>query len=509
MSYKIITSLPTNETIFNSIADTSAWFRGDIITMPITSDDYTSLSLNTTNITSGYIRTYKGSRVEYSLMRVISGDGSSYSSQISCHDYYYATSHNGNIGVPALIDEDSSLYSALLNRGVTFHNCGVMDIGEYKIDTLNNMTAETTDLFWFSSGYRTHHASVFYPIRNVYINGVLYKWVAPRQTDSYGHESGTSFSGSTVSMSTVYVAQEGDDSLRSLSLKSGDIIKLTEPYMLRCWSKWLNINTSRIWDNNYTIYSYNGVNELGKITEAPPISTIKITNAGVIEIRYSGEPDKIYTTTIDIPIVEDKTFIGLSLKPYTNIATIPSDSEEHEIVINGSTNFYLAYSKVNRPITEPFDMNLYQSTTELNRVDKTNYLTSTGVLSGVLREECSITEPSINIQLEGVPNFNYVYIPIFGRYYFVTNITSIKQNLWNISLEVDVLMTYKDSIYSLYGFIERNENEYNPEIIDTKRVVEQGFNVEEHTIQNSVFSANGSYVLNAFGCKTYIEEEQS
>lgn len=115
-----------------------------------------------------------------------------------------------------------------------------------------------------------------------------------------------------------------------------------------------------------------------------------------------------------------------------------------------------------------FDIELYRNTAEVNRVDKTDYLTRIDTLSGTLRDECSLLSPSIVYQSENVPTYNYVYIPIFNRYYYVTTLSSVGKNVWRMELNCDVLMSYKDSIFMLQGVIGRQENDFNDFLIDDK-----------------------------------------
>lgn len=113
-----------------------------------------------------------------------------------------------------------------------------------------------------------------------------------------------------------------------------------------------------------------------------------------------------------------------------------------------------------------FEINLYQNKAEISRVDKTDYLVSVGSISGYLREESSLIEPKLIIEYEEVPNFNYVYIAKFKRYYFVQEITSVRTRLFRITLKCDVLMSYKEKILNLNCYIARNEYEYNLDIQD-------------------------------------------
>lgn len=109
---------------------------------------------------------------------------------------------------------------------------------------------------------------------------------------------------------------------------------------------------------------------------------------------------------------------------------------------------------------------LYQNISEYNAVNKS--ITELTTLTGTLREESSIIDPIITISdIDSyVGSMNYAYIPEFNRYYFITNIESVRNNLWRVSFHVDVLYTYRAQIKSNSAIIERNENEYDLKLND-------------------------------------------
>ena len=138
-------------------------------------------------------------------------------------------------------------------------------------------------------------------------------------------------------------------------------------------------------------------------------------------------------------------------------------------------------------------LTLYKYSGELNKIDKSNRLVKLIDLQGFFREETSITRPSIVIEYGGSLNYikaedkyvlanglrltgaklndvivdcNYAYIEELHRYYYVKEIKSVNNRMWRIDLLTDVLMTYKDKILDSYCVIERQENEYDPLIID-------------------------------------------
>lgn len=108
---------------------------------------------------------------------------------------------------------------------------------------------------------------------------------------------------------------------------------------------------------------------------------------------------------------------------------------------------------------------LYQNNSEKMRIDKA--LEERYSIIGVLRNESSVVNPQMEVQLTGLPNANYAYIPDFNRYYFIDNIVSVRNNLWLISMTVDVLMSFKEQIISQRAYVTRTAH-YNE--IDLKRV---------------------------------------
>ena len=95
-----------------------------------------------------------------------------------------------------------------------------------------------------------------------------------------------------------------------------------------------------------------------------------------------------------------------------------------------------------------FTISLFKTASENNRVVKV--LTDEKQLSGELRNQTSVLNPTIRIESsDNISGYNYCYISEFGRYYYITDIVSVRTNCWVISLRCDVLMSYKDEIQSM------------------------------------------------------------
>lgn len=99
---------------------------------------------------------------------------------------------------------------------------------------------------------------------------------------------------------------------------------------------------------------------------------------------------------------------------------------------------------------------LYKNNSERNCVTKT--LSNPRTLNGTLRQETSIKTPIITIAGdENTPFFNYAYIEDFARYYFITDIKSIRTGIWEISFLCDVLMSFKNDILNAHAVIDQTQ----------------------------------------------------
>lgn len=146
-------------------------------------------------------------------------------------------------------------------------------------------------------------------------------------------------------------------------------------------------------------------------------------------------------------------------------------------------------------------LKLYRNTAENNRVDKTSYLTEVISIDGKLRDASSVLTPTIQMEfsddvgIQDFVGFNYAYIPDFGRYYFVQDVTVIRTNIMVVQLIVDPLMSFKTGILALSAYIERNENEYSDTLVDDAVPLERRKIVTEYTptagsYVNTVFNTN-------------------
>lgn len=79
----------------------------------------------------------------------------------------------------------------------------------------------------------------------------------------------------------------------------------------------------------------------------------------------------------------------------------------------------------------------------------------------LLKYDVDVYKPIIKIKKPLLNNCNYVYIEDFKRYYYITNKKSINNDVIELSLKCDVLMSFKNDILNSKGLIIKSENLIN------------------------------------------------
>lgn len=126
---------------------------------------------------------------------------------------------------------------------------------------------------------------------------------------------------------------------------------------------------------------------------------------------------------------------------------------------------------------------------------------ATRTVNGYLREPCSIMNPVFKIERfpsDASPqSFNYAYIGEFSRWYFVRDWTW-DRGLWQCSLEVDVLASFKTDIGNSQAYIDRCAYEYDGAITDKRYPATTDFDTERVNLAsswNGIAPSGGCYVL--------------
>lgn len=110
-----------------------------------------------------------------------------------------------------------------------------------------------------------------------------------------------------------------------------------------------------------------------------------------------------------------------------------------------------------------------------------------------------ILAPSVALNTGTYPgNYNYCYIPEFGRYYYCTFRFDVSTGLWWADCQVDAMASWRTQIGALSGYVLRSAAEWDGTIIDTMYPYTADTANESQAIAGASYDLeplNGSYVV--------------
>lgn len=115
----------------------------------------------------------------------------------------------------------------------------------------------------------------------------------------------------------------------------------------------------------------------------------------------------------------------------------------------------------------------------------------------------SLDRPTFTLSAD---SFDYNYAKMDDRYYFVTDIVSRNNDLWEVTCELDPLATFKSEILASTQFVSYSSVKSSDWLMDSRiPILSQGV-AHKTRIINPVLSRSGNYVLSvngANGCSLY------
>lgn len=139
------------------------------------------------------------------------------------------------------------------------------------------------------------------------------------------------------------------------------------------------------------------------------------------------------------------------------------------------------------------------------RKNSTLQPTLTASFDVVLKSATSLHTPTF--KYSGA-SFDYNYLKWGDRYYFITDVVSINNSLWDISAKLDVLATYKADILASTQFVLYSSSNSSIWLPDKRiPILASASTAYNDTSLNFLFTAGGFYVMTAVGksgCKTYM-----
>lgn len=142
--------------------------------------------------------------------------------------------------------------------------------------------------------------------------------------------------------------------------------------------------------------------------------------------------------------------------------------------------------------------NLYVNNSEKNAIRKN--LTRGDYYEGVILGETSLISPTFRIAAPFVAKYNYLYCPEFDRYYFISNITSVRNGLWDVECSVDVLMSFQNQILALKCIVDKQQGQFDSNVYlnDGSFVADSRVGLEVKNFPNG-FLKDGLLILVTIG----------
>lgn len=265
--------------------------------------------------------------------------------------------------------------------------------------------------------------------------------------------------------------------------------------------------------------SYIGLNDLPTITKVGGIFlgwyydsdfTNRVNEGDLIDSNTT-----IYAKWKDAYRVDFNTDGGTYCEPLINVDKITSLPTTQKTNFTFSGWYYdLAYTQevhINDSVTSNITVyakwiygggvyaTFYNNSAEKNRVDKYNFLSNPLTTVITLLRPTSIKNPIIDVEYSSTFDFNYIYIPTFNRFYYISEPIVLRKGLYRLECKVDVLMSFKNTILQQQAYISRQEFNHNDDVNDNELIVENEPEIKVKELIGSPFDnqeeVRTSYVI--------------
>lgn len=137
-------------------------------------------------------------------------------------------------------------------------------------------------------------------------------------------------------------------------------------------------------------------------------------------------------------------------------------------------------------------------TSASKRENSTKQLTMSASHECTFKNGCSMLNPTLLLELETSTFPNYTAFKIENRYYNITDVRSVRNNLFEVSGEVDVLATYKANILATTAYVIYDSTN-NTELPDNRLPMKTSKSVDVATAACPFVPDGGCFILSLTG----------
>lgn len=119
------------------------------------------------------------------------------------------------------------------------------------------------------------------------------------------------------------------------------------------------------------------------------------------------------------------------------------------------------------------------------------------IIACVMKTPASIENPVVELTSATPPAYNYAYIGDFSRYYFVTGVV-YNRGIWEVSMRVDVMASFKSDIGSTSMYFERSSAQKNGNLVDKFYPVTAQYTINRTELRSDSTTipwSSGSFVV--------------
>ena len=140
------------------------------------------------------------------------------------------------------------------------------------------------------------------------------------------------------------------------------------------------------------------------------------------------------------------------------------------------------------------EITFYNNNSDRRCINKN--LTNAKTISGNIKSQYTSSGISIDIDVSvaGITPFQFNYMKLDNRYYYIDSVDFISQNIIRLNCGVDLLETYKSQILNQTAVLNRSETSYNRYLNDDNLHINAYKRVQTKAFGNS-FSAVATPIL--------------
>lgn len=136
----------------------------------------------------------------------------------------------------------------------------------------------------------------------------------------------------------------------------------------------------------------------------------------------------------------------------------------------------------------------YYNQSDARQINKV--LVTGETFEGQARDEVNVINPIVIFDTPDILPYNYAYIPEFQRYYTIADKNAYREGLFEVTFDVDVLMSFRQDIFNMSAVVDKQTMPINgDEYIDDSSLVADNVQFVQVFDYPNGFNENPEYVL--------------